>query len=85
MCVFYLVFAQICATFWVMKTTAFISKLRKIGRKAGIAVRYDPRTGKGSHGRVWYGERFTTVPVKEIGAGLLAKICRDLGIDPGAL
>ena len=70
-----------------MKTTAFISKLRKIGRGDGIAVRYDPRTGKGSHGRVWYGERLTTVPgkAKEIGPGLLAKICRDLGIDPGAL
>ncbi len=70
-----------------MKTTALISKLRKQGRKDGVAVRYDPRTGKGSHGRVWYGDRFTTVPGagKEIGPGLLAKICRDLGIAPDAL
>ena len=69
-----------------MKTKTFISKLRKIGRRDGVAVRYDPRTGKGSHGRVWYGERFTTVPGtnSDIGDGLLKKICRDLGIDPDA-
>ena len=39
----------------------------------GVAVRFDPRAGKGSHGRLYYGGRFTTIKNrrKEIGAGAL--------------
>jgi hypothetical protein len=40
--------------------------------------------GKGSHGRLYLGEAFTTLKdrKKEIGSGLLSKMCRDLRIDP---
>ncbi len=40
--------------------------------------------GVGSHGTLYYGERRTTLKDrrKEIGKGLLAKMCRDLGVDP---
>ena len=40
--------------------------------------------GKGSHGRLYFGEEFTTLKdrKKEIGRDLLAKMCRDLNIDP---
>jgi mRNA interferase HicA len=43
--------------------------------------------GKGSHGRLYFGEEFTTLKdrKKEIGPDLLAKMCRDLGIDPREL
>jgi len=43
--------------------------------------------GKGSHGRLYFGDDFTTLKdrKKEIGRGLLAKMCRDLNIDPHEL
>lgn len=45
-----------------------------------MEVRYDGKPGKGSHGRVYYGTAFTTMksPTKEIGAGLLGKMLKDL-------
>ena len=38
----------------------------------GVAVRYDGKPGKGSHGRIYYGTAFTTIKDlrKEIGSGL---------------
>ena len=43
--------------------------------------------GKGSHGRLFVGHRFTTLKdlQKEIGKGLLRSMCADLGIDPREL
>jgi len=40
--------------------------------------------GKGSHGRLYVGDEFTTLKdrKKEIGRDLLAKMCADLKIDP---
>jgi hypothetical protein len=40
--------------------------------------------GKGSHGRLYFGDEFTTLKdrKKEIGRDLLAKMCSDLKIDP---
>jgi hypothetical protein len=40
--------------------------------------------GKGSHGRLYFGEEYTTLKdrKKEIGRDLLAKMCRDPKIDP---
>ena len=60
----------------------FIRGVRKAGRKNGVSVRFVPRRGKGSHGRLYYGGRFTTVKDRraEIGSGLLVKMLRDLGL-----
>ena len=46
-------------------------------------MRFESRPGKGSHGRLYYGERFTTVKDrrKEIGAGLLGAMLRQLGLN----
>ena len=65
-----------------IKTKEFIRKLRKYGRKNGFEVIYDEGHGKGSHGRVYLGGRFTTVKGadKTIREGLLRKMCKDLGI-----
>ena len=43
--------------------------------------------GKGSHGRLYLGVEYTTLKdrKKEIGPGLLAKMCRDLKISPNDL
>ncbi len=56
--------------------------IQRLGRARGVAVRFEARRGKGSHGRLYYGERFTTVKDrrKEIGAGLLAAMLDQLGI-----
>ena len=47
-----------------------------------IEVRFEARLGKGSHGRLYYGNRFTTVKdrKKEVGPGLLQKMLDDLGL-----
>ena len=46
-------------------------RIRKLGRRRGVPVSFDPAHGKGSHGRLCYGERFTTLKdrKKEIGQG----------------
>ena len=60
----------------------FVRRVRRLGRERGVAVRFDPRAGKGSHGRLYYGGRFTTIKNwrKEIGAGLLAAMLQQLGL-----
>ena len=64
-----------------MDGTEFIWRVKRYARKTGQKCRYDPRRGKGSHGRLHLGSRFTTVPRKEIGKGLLAAMLKDLDID----
>ena len=65
-----------------MTGAAFIQRVRKIARTRQVSVQFDARHGKGSHGRLYYGERFTTVKdrKKEIGPGLLQKMLTDLGL-----
>ena len=50
------------------------------GKRTGAFYREENR-GKGSHERVYYGHKFTTVKHGEIGPGLLAAMCRQLGIN----
>lgn len=61
----------------------FVRRVRRLGRKRGVAVHFETRPGKGSHGRLYFGERFATVKDrrKEIGAGLMAAMLRQLGLD----
>ncbi len=61
----------------------FIRRIRKIARTRRIEVRFESRRGKGSHGRLYCGDRFTTVKdrKKEIGPGLLRKMLTDLSLD----
>ena len=60
----------------------FVRRIRRLGRERGVAVRFDSRTGKGSHGRLYFGERFTTLKDrrKGIGQGLLSAMLRQLGL-----
>ena len=66
-----------------MTGNEFIRLIRRLGRKRGVAVRFESRPGKGSHGRLYYGERFATVKDrrKELGAGLLAAMLRQLDLN----
>ena len=67
-----------------MKATEFIRRARRYCKQKGVGFEYDPRRGKGSHGRVYVGSYLTTIKSgnKTIGSGLLRKMLRDLHIDP---
>jgi mRNA interferase HicA len=65
----------------------FLRRLRRLGRKRGIAVELVEFRGKGSHARVYFGGRFAAIKdrKKELPKGLLRAMCRQLGIDPSDL
>ena len=67
----------------VMKGKEFIERISEIGRERGVPVRIDTKRGKGSHLTVYYGARKTVVKDrrKEIPAGLLSAMIRQLGLD----
>lgn len=56
--------------------------LRKLARRNGVTAYFEAGRGKGSHGRLYYGNRFTTLKDrrKEIGPGLLKAMLDQLGI-----
>jgi hypothetical protein len=66
-----------------MTGAEFVRRLRRLGRRRRVAVRIVPRSGKGSHGRIFYGARSTTIPdlKHELGPGLLQALCRQLEIE----
>ena len=59
----------------------FARRARNYARKAGLEFRFDPAHGKGSHGRLYIGSRFTTVQRGELSRGMLAAMLRQLDID----
>jgi len=65
-----------------MTGAEFIRRIRRIAKRRGIEVRFETRPGKGSHGRLYYGSRFTTVKdrKKEVGPRLLQKMLIDLDL-----
>jgi len=67
-----------------MRGNEFIDLVKEFARRHGIQFGFDPRRGKGSHGTVWLGTRFTVLPDsrKELKKGTLSSMCRDLGIKP---
>ena len=67
-----------------MKGAEFERRVRKFARLKSVGCQFVADQGKGSHGRLYFGEEFTTLKdrKKEIGRDLLAKMCRDLNIDP---
>ena len=64
-----------------MNGTEFVRRAKRYARKFGLTFRFDRSVGKGSHGRLHIGGRFTTVPRRELGKGLLAAMLKDLGMD----
>ena len=80
-------FAHFCAILTPVNGREFITRVRKLARRNGIAVRFDHTRGKGSHGTLHYGERHTVVKDrrKPLKAGTLHGMCKQLGIDPNDL
>jgi mRNA interferase HicA len=66
-----------------MTGAEFVRHLRRLGRRQRVVVRMVPGSGKGSHGRIFYGARSTTIPdlKRELGPGLLRALCKQLGIE----
>ena len=58
-----------------------------LARRKGLALRFVPAMGKGSHGIVYLGAASTVLKdrKKELGTGLLRAMCKDLGVDPKEL
>ncbi len=65
-----------------MNGNEFEKRIRKFARKSGVPVHFEGAHGKGSHGRLYYGGRFTTLKDrrKEIGSGLLKAMLDQLGL-----
>ena len=68
----------------MVRGVEFERRVRKLARKRNVVCEFVAGKGKGSHGRLYFGDEFTTLKdrKKEIGRELLAKMCRDLQIDP---
>ena len=67
-----------------LKGAEFLRRVQKLARQENVNCQFITDKGKGSHGRLYFGDLFTTVKdrKKEIGRDLLAKMCRDLKINP---
>lgn len=65
-----------------MNGAEFLRKLRKLARATGAEVGYNRSRGKGSHGTLYYGDKWTIVKdlKKEISPGLLSAMLKQLGI-----
>jgi mRNA interferase HicA len=65
-----------------MKGIEFIRKIKKLGRNKSITVVFVPRRGKGSHGTLFYGEKFTIVrnPKDELKTGTVHGMLDQLGL-----
>jgi mRNA interferase HicA len=65
-----------------MDGAEFERRIRRLGRQRGVVVSFDRGSGKGSHGRLYDGMRFTTLKdrTKEIGPGLLQAMLTQLGL-----
>ena len=65
-----------------LRGAEFLRKVKTVAKKRNLAYRWSPERGVGSHGTVYLGGRFAIVKdlKKELGPGLLADMCKQLGI-----
>jgi hypothetical protein len=63
------------------KRDRFISELRDEAKARGLAFRVTKGRGKGGHAMVWVGDKFTTLPSREIDPKTASKIRKHLGLD----
>jgi len=63
-----------------MNGSEFVRRAKRWAKQAGFTTRFAPDHGKGSHGRLYVGARFTTVKQGEISPGLLTAMLKQLDI-----
>jgi len=66
-----------------MTGAELLLKIRKIGRRRGLVVTWDPRRGKGGHGTLYVGSRRVVMPSlrAELKTGTLHGILVALDLD----
>ena len=68
-----------------MNRDQFLRALKAYCRKTGLAYRQDLKRGKGGHGTVWVGKRFTVIPSGELKKGLQEGVLKALGLPKDAV
>ena len=63
-----------------MNRDELLRALRKIARKDGLAVQIAKTKGKGSHAKIFYGERSTICPDGELKTPTLKGVLAQLGL-----
>ena len=65
-----------------MKGSEFLRKLKALASRTGKSYTWVAQRGSGSHGTAYMGNAYTVVKdrKKDIGPGLLAAMCSQLGI-----
>ncbi|HMN88162.1 MAG TPA: hypothetical protein PKA74_19575 [Bauldia sp.] len=63
------------------KRDRFIAELRAEAKARGLSFSLDKGRGKGGHALVFVGDRFTTLPSREIDPKTARKIRKALGFD----
>ena len=66
-----------------MNGNELLKRLKRTARERPLQLQLVRERGKGSHGTLYLGDRFTIMKdrKKEIGPGLLKKMLTDLGLD----
>ena len=66
-----------------MNGNELLKRLKKIAKQRRLHLQLVRERGKGSHGTLYLGDRYTIMKdrKKEIGPGLLKKMLTDLGLD----
>lgn len=62
------------------KRDRFIAELREEAKALGLSFRVNKSKGKGGHATVFIGDRFTTLPSREIDPKTASKIRKGLGL-----
>jgi mRNA interferase HicA len=67
-----------------MTGAEFLRKLKLLADRRQLAMYFDHKRGKGSHGTVYFGPRRTIVPniKRELPPGTLRAILKQLGLSP---
>ncbi|MFL6199317.1 MAG: type II toxin-antitoxin system HicA family toxin [Thermoanaerobaculia bacterium] len=65
-----------------MKGSEFVRRVRRVGRRRGISVELRLERGKGSHGMLYFGSRFTVLRnlKDEVKTGTLHAMLKQLGL-----
>ena len=64
----------------IAKRDRFIAEIRVEARARGLSFRLEKGRGKGGHAMIWVGDRFTTLPSREIDPKTARKIRKALGL-----
>jgi hypothetical protein len=64
-----------------MKREQFLQLLRREARRMNVALRIEKAEGKGSHYRVYFGSRASTIKSGELTPGYMKLVRRQLGLE----